>query len=124
MQVLLVDNSLLILQRLEELLTDAAVHSGIFSASSYKDALELFMHQQPGIVVLDINLPQNASYRLLKEIKEMAPATIVIILSIHTDEYIQQQCLMLGADFFFDKYHEFEKIPEIIIFYKNKIPGS
>ena len=124
MQVLLVDSSLIILQRLEELLADATAQSVIHKASSYKEALQLFMQQQPAIVILDINLPKNASYRLIKEIKQAAPATVVIVLSIHTDEYIQQQCFLLGADIFFDKYEEFEKIPAVINFYKNKMTVS
>lgn len=120
MQVLIVDNSLLIIQRLEELLSETTIISRMYRAAFYKEALELFMLNRPDIVVLDISLPQNASYQLLKEIKNINPAAIVIILSIHIDEYTQQQCSMLGADFFFDKYHEFEKISEVVNFFYNK----
>ncbi|MEP7237596.1 MAG: response regulator [Ferruginibacter sp.] len=120
MQVLIVDNSLLIIHRLEELLSETANISRMYRAAFYKEALELFMLNKPDIVVLDIGLPQNASYQLLKEIKKANPETVVIILSIHIDEYTQQQCSILGADFFFDKYHEYEKISEVINFFHNK----
>lgn len=114
MQILLVDSSLLILQRLEELLADMVLPLHIHKAVSYTDGHFLFSEKKPEMVILDVNLPQSASYRLLKEMKETAPETIVITLSIHTETDIQQQCKRLGSDFFFDKYDEFEKIPAIV----------
>lgn len=114
MKILLVDSSSLVLQRLEELLSDTISADLMYKAISYKDAADNFFFHKPGVVVMDINLPQNASYRLINEIKQEAPVTLVIALSIHTDEYIRQQCILGGADFFFDKYDEFEKIPAVI----------
>lgn len=120
MQILLVDNSLLILQRLEELLADVISPLHIHKAVSYTDGYSLFSEKKPGMVILDVNLPQHASYRLLKEMKEAAPETIVITLSIHTEKDIQQQCKRLGSDFFFDKYDEFEKIPPIVNMHRQR----
>lgn len=124
MQVLLVDSSLLILQRLEELLSDTVSYLSMHSADSYQEAWQSFILKKPGLVVLDINLPQSESYLLLKKIKEAAPSTIVMILSIHMDACLQQQCFKLGADFFFDKYNEFEKIPGIINEFSYRIQAS
>ena len=64
--------------------------------------------------MLDIDLPQNESFKLLKLIKQAAIFTPVIILSAHTDGYVLRQCKLMGADYYFDKYHEFEKIAGII----------
>ena len=83
-------------------------------ASSYEEAKLLFKQNEPEVVVLDINFPGNKSYQLLKEIKETSPQTVVIVLSFRLDEHILQQCSSLGADFFFDKYYEFENVPVII----------
>lgn len=114
MQVLIIDNSLPIVQRLHELLSEVSNISELSSATGHDQALQLFMLQKPGIVVLDLHLPENKSYDLLKEIKKVAPKTVLIILSVENDEYTQQQCRMLGADFYFDKYNEFEKIAVVI----------
>lgn len=114
MQVLIIDNSLLIVQRLNEFLSESTNISQLLSATGYHQALELFMLQKPAIVVLDHLLPENRSYQLLKEIKKAAPETVVIMLSVENDEYTQQQCRMLGADFYFDKYNEFEKIAVVV----------
>jgi DNA-binding NarL/FixJ family response regulator len=114
MRVLIADNSELIVQRLEELLSESTFILMTDRAYSYEAAQQLFTQNKPDVVVLDINLPGYTSYRLLKEIKEEAPQTVVIVMSICLDECMLQQCTNLGADFFFDKYHEFEKIPAII----------
>jgi len=114
MRVLIADKSELITQRLEELLSETTFHLMIDNASSYKEAQQLFKQNGHDVVVMDINLPGHTSYQLLKEIKEESPKTVVIVLSICLDEHIQQQCSKLCADFFFDKYHEFENVPMII----------
>jgi DNA-binding NarL/FixJ family response regulator len=114
MRVLIADNSELIIQRLEELLSESTFILMIDRAFSYEEAQQLFNQNKPDVVVLDINFPGNTSYELLKEIKEEAPQTIVIVMSIRLDEYILQQCKNFGADFFFDKYNEFERVPVVI----------
>jgi DNA-binding NarL/FixJ family response regulator len=114
MRVLIADNSELIVQRLEELLSESTFILMIDRAFSYEEAQQLFNQNKPDVVVLDINLPGNTSYQLLKEIKEEVPQTVVIVMSIRLDEYILQQCRNLGADFFFDKYYEFQNIPVTI----------
>lgn len=114
MQVLIVDSSLPIIQRLEELLSESTKISGIYSAVTLHDALQLFKQHRPAMVVLDLNLPGNRSYELLRTIKDDVPTTVVIIVSIHIDEYTHQQCMAQGANYFFDKYHEFERIPQVI----------
>jgi DNA-binding NarL/FixJ family response regulator len=114
MRVLLADRSELIVHRLEELLSEIIFILGTDKAFSYEEALKLFQQHKPDVVVLDMNLQENTSCVLLKEIKEQSPQTIVIIMFIDADEYVMQHCKKLGADFFFDKYHQFENIPLVI----------
>jgi DNA-binding NarL/FixJ family response regulator len=114
MRVLIADTSELIIQRLEELLSEIIYILGADKATSYEAASQSFIQNEPDVVVMDMNLPDNTSYLLLKEIKERYPGTVVIIMFIDRDEYIMQQFKKLGANFFFDKYHEFENIPEVI----------
>ncbi len=113
MRLLIADKSELIIQRLEELLPGSDILM-IDRALTYEAAKLHFKKNDPDVVVMDINFPGNASYQLLKTMKASAPRTVVIVLSFRLDEYIQQQCKDLGADFFFDKYYEFEQVPVII----------
>lgn len=114
MQVLIIDNSIQIVQRLNEFLSESTEVSELFSATAYNEALQLFMQHKPVIVVLDHHLPDNKSYQLLKEIKQAEPTTVVIMLAAENDAYAQQQFRLIGADFFFDKYNEFEKVMVVV----------
>ena len=114
MQVLIVDSSVQIIERLEEILAEEENINGIVSAVSYEEAIKLFNEKKPDVVLLDCSLPGNASLELLKEIKKESCKTSVIVLSIQEDNYMQEQCKLLGVDFFFDKYYGFEKIARAI----------
>jgi DNA-binding NarL/FixJ family response regulator len=114
MKILIIDNSLEMIGRLEEIISEVPVNSVVYGALSYDAALKSFKENMPEVVLLDISLPGNRAITILKEIKEIEPATTIIVLSINTDNKIKEQCRLLSADFFLDKYYEFEKIPSII----------
>lgn len=114
MKVLIIDSSPQILERLEEIVSDIVAPASIFKASSYAEGTKLFEERKPDVVLLDLGLPANRSFDLIWEMKTLIPSTAIIVLSIHTDINTQQQCHELGADLFFDKYNEFEKLPAIL----------
>jgi two-component system chemotaxis response regulator CheY len=120
MRVLIVDSSIQIVRRLEEMLLAAKTTRIVYSSDSYEQALQIFTENKPDVVLLSISLPENQSIKLLGEIKAVVYKTSVIILSINMNQYIHEQCIMLGADYFFDKYYDFEKIPVVI----NRIAGG
>jgi DNA-binding NarL/FixJ family response regulator len=113
-QILIIDNSLQIIERLQLLLSETANVSNCFGAVSYKDGIKSFNKIKPDMVLVDMNLPDNSSYRLLSEIKKADYKTCIIALSIHIDNFTQEQCALSGADFFFDKYSAYEEIPGVI----------
>ncbi len=114
MQVLIVDSSIQIIERLEEIISEAENIIAVHGAVSYEEAKKLFKENKHDVVLLDINLRGNESLKLLREIKKTHGETCVIILFTHIDNYIQEQFKSLGADFFFDKYYDFEKISELL----------
>ncbi|MEI9955752.1 MAG: response regulator [Ferruginibacter sp.] len=66
------------------------------------------------MVLLDDNLPANRSIELLNLIKKTNDAIPVIILANGIDNFTKLKYKALGADQFFDKYHEFELIPGVV----------
>ena len=114
MEVLIIDYSMRIVERLEEMLSGEKNITYIHKAVSYSQAMNVYKETQPGIVVLDICLPSDNSFKILREIKKPGSKTFVIILAVEKDNYVHEQCNSLGADFFFDKYNEFEKIPRAV----------
>ena len=114
MTVLIVDSSTAIIERLASLISETGNVKTILKAETGKAVTELLKVSKPDVVLLDIGLPGNKSFDLIWEIKKSNAATAVIVLSIHTNVHMEEQCNSLGADYFFDKYHEFEKIPGVI----------
>ncbi|HKB44478.1 MAG TPA: response regulator [Chitinophagaceae bacterium] len=114
MQVLIIDSSILVIQRLGKIISEAKNVTAIRSAVSYEEAKKLLKGNKYDTVLLDIDLPGNESLKLLKEIKKADEKTFVIILSTPIDNYLEEECKSFGADFFFDKYNDFKKIREVI----------
>src|SRR5882757_9368927 len=117
MLILIVDSSIEIIERLEELLSEAENITTIHKAASSEETKKLFEKNKYDMVLLDIDLPGNGSLKILKEIKKTGRETRVIILFTYIDKYIREQCKYLGADFFFDKYYDFEKIYDLLTAY-------
>jgi DNA-binding NarL/FixJ family response regulator len=114
MQVLIVDSSIRVIERLVGIISAAENITAIHRAVSYEEAKKLFKDNKYDTVLLDIDLPGNDSLKLLKEIKKADEKTFVIILSTPIDNYLEEECKSMGADFFFDKYNDFKKIQEVI----------
>jgi chemotaxis response regulator CheB len=65
MEILIVDNTATINERLKMMISEANSTAIIYQAKSYKEAIQLFTQKKPAVVVLDSMLPGNRSVSLL-----------------------------------------------------------
>jgi DNA-binding NarL/FixJ family response regulator len=112
--VLIVDDSPFIVARLRTMLEGIPLIGAVMQAGSYEEARPLLATQKPGIVLLDINLPDTNGIELLRYIKRYDPSIIVIMLSNQSGEFYRIRCKALGASHFMDKSTEFDQVPCII----------
>ena len=112
--ILIVDDSVLIVQRIRGILKDVKNVGQIFSAGSYNDAVKILTEEKPGIVLLDIQLPGKNGLELLRVITKDHPGIKVVMISNHTSEYYQRLCRKTGAAGFIDKSKDFDLIPGIL----------
>ncbi len=126
MQILIIDSSVQVAKRLEEIISGVKHVKSIHKAENYRSGVMLFHSYKPEVVLLDSCLPLNMSIELLKAIKTITGRTFVIMLSNNPDNYSRELCTSLGADYFFDKYHDFKKLPGIVnvLAKRNKILNS
>jgi|SRR5580658_9890668 DNA-binding response OmpR family regulator len=110
MLVLIIDRSLQIIERLKEMISEKVKGTIIHRAVSYESAKKLLGEKKYDAVLLDIELPEFGSVRLLKEIKKTGQKTCIIIMFTYMDNYSEELFKSLGAEYLFDKYYEFEKI--------------
>jgi len=112
--VLVVEDSLLIIERILRLLNESKNIKMVIHAANYAESLKMISEISADIILLDLNLPDKSGIELLKEIKNDQPQTKVIVLTNHASDNYRQICTQFGADYFFDKSSDFDKIPETI----------
>jgi CheY-like chemotaxis protein len=112
--ILIVDDSLVITERLQAMLKGWDNINAVECAGDYPSALQLLMTALPDVVLLDINLPGRSGLDLLRHIKANYPSITVIMLTNQSGDFYRNICRKFGADFFIDKSKEFEDVPIIV----------
>jgi len=114
MNILIVDGSALVCERLIKMLSELKNIKIISQARNTLEAIQVRKKINPDVVILDIRLPDGSGFDVLQDIKKSSVRTVVIILTNFTYPIYQRKCMELGAKFFFNKSTDFDKIPEIL----------
>jgi DNA-binding NarL/FixJ family response regulator len=113
-QLLIVDDAPLIVSRLRTMLEGVPGLGPILFAGTYTGAIAILSRDEPGIILLDINLPDRSGIDLLRYIKQHHVNVLVIMCSNQSSPFYRHLCARIGAAYFIDKSTEFETIPEVI----------
>ncbi len=113
-QVLLVDDSPIVCERLSALINQLHRPIRVAVATDGAQAVALFKQLQPAAVVLDLELPGLSGFDLLEQFKRRRPGCVVIILTTYAYPEFRENALRLGADHFFAKAMEFERVTEVL----------
>ena len=113
-RVLVVEDSLVVRDRLGALIRDAQIPCQTDFAATGAVARTQFDRLQPDVVVLDIALPDESGLDLLRDFKAQRPATVVIVLTTYAFPEFRDRAKTYGSDYFFNKSAEFEKVCEVL----------
>lgn len=113
MKVFIVDDSLVLRERLEEMLSDLPATEIVGYAQDVSGAITSIKELNPDVVILDIRMPGGSGIDVLQDIKKDNQTPVVIMLTNYPYPQYRKKCMDLGADFFFDKSTEFEKITAV-----------
>ncbi len=114
MKVFVVEDSPIVQERLLAML-DAIRHVEVVGlADNADDAIADILRLQPDAAVLDIKLRTGSGIDVLREIRRQGASIATIMLTNYAGQEFRKQCLAMGADYFFDKTGEFEKIKEAL----------
>ncbi|NWF75430.1 MAG: response regulator transcription factor [Nitrospirae bacterium] len=83
-------------------------------AGSGEDALNLVKEHKPGIVLMDIKLPQMSGIEATRQIKEMLPDTNIVILSMYDFIDYKTEALAAGASAYVAKNRMYSELVPII----------
>jgi DNA-binding NarL/FixJ family response regulator len=114
MRVFIADDSAVIVERLADLLREIP---GVELAGHARDATETIRcirQIKPDAVVLDFQMPGGSGLDVLRAIRPDHPGLYVLICTNYPYPQYRKECLGAGANFFLDKFSEFEKIPAIL----------
>jgi len=113
MKVLIVDDSKVVRERLITMFSELKGVEVIGQAEDSAEAVEAIQKSKPEAVILDIRMPGGSGIDVLKRIKKEKPNLLVIMLTNYPYPQYRKKCMDAGADFFFDKSTEFEKVIEV-----------
>ena len=114
MKILIADDSPLILERLQEMLSDFKEAEVVAALKNGLDSLELIKSLNPNLVIIDINMPKLSGLQVLEAIKKENHNTVFIVLTFYASKYFREKAIRLGADYFFSKVDDFEKVATVV----------
>ena len=95
--VLLVDDHSLVRRGFRRMLEDEPDIRVVGEASDGKEAIELTRSLKPQVVVMDCALPEINGLQATRKILAFAPVTLVLMLSMHTEDTWVRQAMDAGA---------------------------
>lgn len=112
-RVLVVDDSVVVRDRLVALLSELAGVEVVGTASDVPEGVAVARRLAPDAVLLDVRMPGGDGVAVLQDIKSRAPGTVVVILTNYTGERHRARCLAAGADHFLDKSVDLDRLVDI-----------
>lgn len=113
-RVLVADDS----PRLRRLLRDAIDEVDgvevVAEAGDGQEALHRVQAFDPGVVVLDLQMPVMGGLDALHHLRATGDRPRVIVLTNHADAVYREACLQAGADHFFDKSAELDRVLDVL----------
>ena len=112
--ILIVDDSVLILERLVHILKKSVPNGNIIPAGTYAEAIGILENSPIDLALLDIHLQEQNGIDLLRVVKKRYPHVPVIILTNQSSKKVEEVCMSIGASYFLDKSRDFARIPELV----------
>ena len=110
----IVDDSRILCEHLIGMLADLEDIEVIGQAQDPLEAIESIQKLNPQVVILDIRMPRGSGLDVLEAVKKNKDSPKVIIFTNYPYPQYRKKCMQSGADYFFDKHTEFEKLFEVL----------
>ena len=114
MRIVIADDSAVIRQRLIRMLEDLKGVVVVGQADDVNMARNLVETLKPDVAILDVRMPGGSGADLVPDLKRMNPPPKVIMLTNYAYPENRKKCMDGGADFFFDKSTEFQRVIAVL----------
>ena len=113
MRIVVCDDHLLLLEALG-LALGAVGHEVVALACTPEEAVTAVEQHQPDVCLLDVNFPTGTSVGSIHQIRDISPATKVVMLSAEADHAIVGQAIAEGASGYVGKEKPIVEIVEML----------
>jgi DNA-binding NarL/FixJ family response regulator len=113
-RIFLVEDSPLVLARLESLIGAIPGARVIGTASHATRAIRDILDEQPDMVLCDLKLATGSGFDVLRAVRAEAPEVDVYMLSNFASAPYRRLAAELGAHGYFDKTREIERVRDVI----------
>lgn len=86
----------------------------LLEAQSCAEALRLFASEQPSAVLIDVGLPDGDGIETVRRMTVSAPATLVVVISIHASTQLAARARAAGATAFVGKDRLFPEVLPLV----------
>lgn len=114
MRLFIADDSEILRERLVETLSEIEGVEIVGQEGNPVKVIEAVERFKPDLVILDIQMPGGNGILALEKIKKMEDPPIVIMFTNYPYLQYRKRCFDSGADYFFYKSTEFEKLIDVI----------
>jgi DNA-binding NarL/FixJ family response regulator len=114
LKILLVDDHEVVRRGLKTILTMRPSWTVCGEAGSGQDAIKRVRDLKPDLVLLDVTMPGMSGLEAATKIRNLAPSTKILILSMHDSASMTAEALRSGADAFLSKGTSATKLLDFI----------
>ena len=114
MRVLIGDDSRLIRERIIETLSLFDDIEIVGETENGSDTLSRLVSLRPDLAILDIRMPGKSGLDVIREYRKVSSETKIIVLSNYTNDQYLARAFEYGADYFFSKSDDFDKLGSLI----------
>ena len=114
MRLFIADDSEILRERLVETLSEIQGVEIVGQEGETFSAIEAIDRLKPDLVILDIRMPGGNGISVLEKLKKMDYPPIVVMFTNYPYLQYRKRCFDSGADHFFYKATEFEKLIDVI----------
>jgi DNA-binding NarL/FixJ family response regulator len=114
LKVLIADDSNLVRERLAALVSEVEDAELVSQVGNAREAIEAIQRLKPDVAILDIRMPGDSGLQVLEVVKTDKAAPVVIVLTAFPYPQYRRKCLEAGAEYFFDKSSEFDRVAKVL----------
>ena len=124
MNIVIVEDSELILAQLLRIFSSHSRINIQGTASTEEQAVEIILASRPDAVLLDLSLSPGSGMRVLERIRQAGSGTRVLILTNNAEHALRQACEILGISGFYDKTTEARQCLEHLFSWLPPLPEN